>query len=343
MKKFYISNLCNACGICTTMTDLITEDSNGYAHPDDSKFIQDDYEQDAENIAKQCPVGAISIKDVSHTKSTGKQAISELAAVLEDRLKQIPKFKLDSSDFNFDATKYKLNPVFVPTNLDDTIDYKYSTKSAANNAAVSAFREYGYSRLDSMIRDVLGRYKIDVLSKYYTFDDSCPFVQNNKAFEKVLQEIYAEATSVGLQIPMSFTEFNVIPDKDNDSMWNILKAFEMYSMAFESVKDEFKHSESEYLKYIYIDYESRFVSSGFFGDKYENVYGYSSKDLQDAVDDFISDLNFCFSMADNQIAGYAYRETRSFVERYNILTEKEIQRKIEQFKKAAGGDLLPEN
>ena len=33
MKKFNISNDCNACGICINMTDLILEDEKGKAYP----------------------------------------------------------------------------------------------------------------------------------------------------------------------------------------------------------------------------------------------------------------------------------------------------------------------
>lgn len=333
MKKFKISDKCVSCGLCFSKTDLIIEDEKGFAKPDERKIIPDDFMEEADNIVKQCPVGAISVQEDSTTKLTGENEKTKLAAVLKKKLTEIPKIKFDSSSVRFEASKYKINRISIPRSLDDDIDYRYSTKSAAKDDAVRKFRQY-YSQLDAFILNVLGIYKTDVLSKYYSFDKACIYIQNNRKYERVLQEIYEEAQYAGIQLPEDFIEFHVIPYENDEYVYDKLKAFEMNEVAFESVKDEFNHRESEYLDMIYIDYESRFVSSGFFGDKYKDVYGYSDEDLEDAINEFVSDLNFSISMARDNISNAAYREIKSFVDKYNILTEAEIKRKIQQLTEA---------
>ena len=71
MKKFNISNDCNACGICINMTDLILEDEKGKAYPLKEGFITEEYFKEAKKIETECPAKAISIVETGNTKLSG--------------------------------------------------------------------------------------------------------------------------------------------------------------------------------------------------------------------------------------------------------------------------------
>lgn len=61
MKKFAVSNVCNACGLCLIMTDLLVEDDTGHAQSAKKGYIHDEDMNRARTIVSQCPMKAISI------------------------------------------------------------------------------------------------------------------------------------------------------------------------------------------------------------------------------------------------------------------------------------------
>ena len=63
MKKFAVSNVCNACGLCLIMTDLLVEDDTGHAQSAKKGYIHDEDMNRARTIVSQCPMKAISIID----------------------------------------------------------------------------------------------------------------------------------------------------------------------------------------------------------------------------------------------------------------------------------------
>lgn len=322
MKTFRISPDCMACGACFTQTDLIVENDSGFAEPAAGKFISDNDIESAEAIVSGCPVGAISIDEVKSDMTA-----TQLADKLENKLKNITPLKLNKKDFKFDSEKYAIKPRYSGAiNVDDVIDYRFSSKSAANDAAVREF-DTVYNQLDVLIREALGKYKADKLVKFYSLDEHSVFAVSNREYEKVLKEIYSEALSSGIKLPKDFCEFNVMPEGENN-MLPVIAEFEMLDSAFRAVKDEFTYNKDSYIKYIYIDSEDRVVGSGFFGDKFKRYYGYDYNDMWDAVKEFTKDLNYALHLASGYVGGAAYTNVEASVARYNYLVETEIKNKV---------------
>ena len=84
MKTFFISDKCNGCGICSTMTDLILEDPRGIAFPAKDGYISDDYLDEANMVVESCSIQAISIQEVGSAKGYGKAGLEELEKIYQE-------------------------------------------------------------------------------------------------------------------------------------------------------------------------------------------------------------------------------------------------------------------
>jgi len=340
MKKFEISKNCNACGLCTTMTDLLTEDSKGFARPVEGKFISDAFAEEAEKIAAQCPASAISVVEGSSVRATGKQGLTELIEVLEKKLRSIGDLKPDRSSFDFDAKKYKADATF-PTGAIKNLDgeeyyhYFYSSPGSAKGAARDMFNQM-YANLDSIISAPLSQYKSEALVKYYSTDEFSIYSEFNKKYVEILKETAGEARLMSdnkISLPDDFDRFDVVAHNGEESFFKILKTFEIYVL--EDVKKDFDHSESSYTQYFTTDSEKRYVGDGLFGRaKYETRYSYSSDELAEACSDFLNDINYCLQINASDVASRAFSAANGFIENYNWLAKKEAERKIEQFRQA---------
>ncbi len=340
MKKFKVSGNCNACGRCFILTDLLIEKDDGKAEVLSTGYIADDFVKEAQEIIDTCPVNAISIIEVGNVKSIGKIGLKELERLLKDKLKRIeaPKAKLE--DVKFSSKDYGFN---FP-NVRYFSDYKYSSDSQAERAALDEFDRTAYSQYRPMLLKVFVEYKNWKLKPFYTFDtsDDSFYYRKNKEYEEVLKEIGTEAralTEGKLNLPKDFETFEVyLGDKDSFAYQRAvayLGNFETKSTEA-GIMAEFRSSSYSSLDSykMYIDTDDMETSDGvdWRGNlKYKTKYRYSNVDK--AIHNFFNDLKSAMDYADID-EDLAFPVVEEVVGYYKKEIDKTVEQKLKEFSEA---------
>ena len=328
MKQFEVSNYCNSCGLCTIDSEYLEENDDGYAVPVVGKYISSDYEKKAKEIVGKCPVGALSLVETEVSSSKEEfieKAVKQLNSVSKLQEPLLWEFDFSDSDFR----------IFVVWDADGEWDYKYTTEGSAERAAINEFDRKMYSKIDSILLQLVVEYKSKKLSKYYDDSDSGIYVNNNNQIINTLEEIaggYENITGVKLQD--DFTKFNVFPDRTGGSTFNALKNNTIFfdgivrkvREKFDSDKD--LYSISNYVSYIKIRSTDKY-SEGMFGRTKRKTY-YCYYSVYDAFWELAHDLEHCFCYAGIEYTAQRYAE--EIVKSYNQNVEKKLEEKIKVLK-----------
>lgn len=337
MKKFNVSDKCNTCGMCTTMTELLKEDAKGKVYAVESGYILEEAINEAKNVIDICPVHAITIVEAGTVNSIGKKGLKELEEVLKTKLQGIKKVKVTKRDIKFDSKQYNIDYA----DARGQNEYKYSSDSRATRAAIEEFDRIAYSQYRPFILSVFVQYKNDKLKPYYTFDEHSFYAKNNIQYERILKEIAAEAQSLSngdIALPQDFTEFDVYPGGTDSSYRKDivygLQHFDEQSTQ-SGVMAEFKtgsySSLDSYKMYIDTDDMEVYEGEDWRGrSKYKTKYCYRS--VYSAVREYISDLKSAMNYVGiDENALYFVQEA---IESYNKEISKEIERKIKVYKES---------
>lgn len=339
MKKFKISDKCNACGLCTAMTDLIVSDEHGFARPAENMFIDGKKAEKIKEIIDICPVRAISEEEVGNTSKQGRDGLTELQKALKNKLEGIDKPKITKDDIKFDAEAYDAEV----GDYDNSSRYEYSSDSAAERAALQEFDRGAYSQYRKIILSIFVQYKNDKLKPYYTFDENSFYYKNNQTYVKALKEILTEARNITnnqINLPDSFAEFDVFPGDASDVLNREesvigLSTFEEKSTQ-SGIMEEF-HSGSyssldSYSMYIDTDDMEAYDGTDWRGNsKYKDKYCFLN--VYKAVIEFVKDLKRAMKYV--QIDETAMYFLDMSLKLYFEAVDSEIKKKIEMFNKAA--------
>lgn len=339
MKKFKITDKCNACGLCTAMTDLIVSDEHGFAHPAENMFTDRQNAEKVKEIIDICPVGAISEEDVGNTSKQGKDGLMEIQKVLKNKLESIEKPKITKDNIKFNAEAYDAEV----GEYNNSSRYEYSSDSAAERAALREFDRGAYSQYRKIILSIFVQYKNDKLKPYYTFDENSFYYKNNQNYVKVLKDILTEARNITnnqIDLPASFMDFNVFPGDDLDGLDREdivigLSTFEEKSTQ-SGIMEEFRSgsysSLDSYLMYIDTDDMEIYDGTDWRGNsKYKDKYRFL--DVYKAVKEFVEDLKRAMNYVDIDEKAMYFLDMA--LTSYFKSVDNEIKKKIEIFNKAA--------
>ncbi len=336
MRRFNINEKCNGCGVCITLTNLLIESDSGQVYPSEVGYISDEFLLDAQNIVLVCPVKAISIIETGNIKSTGSEGLKELENLLIDKLKKIEKPSVIKHDIKFDASEYNIDYA----DERGFQNYNYSSDGQAENAALEEFNRIAYSQFRPFILSVFVQYKNAKLKPYYTFDSNSFYFNHNKKYEKVLNEIVAEAMAISnntILLQNDFAKFDVHPGGSSKLYSEVvtykLENFEMQSTQ-SGVMSEFNSSPysslNSYKTYIDTDDMEIYEGEDWRGNsKYKTKYCY--RPVCNAVNEYIKDLKNAMNYAD--IGENAFDFLKDVLNSYEKEIEKEIQLKIDIFSK----------
>lgn len=338
MKRFKISDKCNACGLCTAMTDLIVSDEHGFACSVENMFTDGQKAEKIKEVIDICPVGAISEEDVGNTTKQGKEGLAELKNSLKNKLEGIKKPKITKDDIKFNADQYNAEV----GEYNNSSSYEYNSDSAAEKAALREFDRGAYSQYRKIILSIFVQYKNDKLKPYYTFDENSFYYKNNQNYVKVLKNILIEARNITnnqINLPDSFANFRVFPGDDLDALNRDdivigLSTFEEKSTQ-SGIMEEF-HSGSyssldSYSMYVDTDDMEVYDGTDWRGNsKYKDKYRFL--DVYKAVNEFVKDLKRAMKYVNiDETAMYFLNMA---LESYFKSVDNEIKKKIEMFNKA---------
>lgn len=337
MKTFVISDKCNGCGICSTMTDLILEDPRGIAFPAKDGYISDDYLDEANMVVESCSIQAISIQEVGSAKGYGKAGLEELEKILQNKLFNIPKINITKSDIKFDSNNFNIDYSYPKGEY----SYIYSSDKKAENAGLEEFNRVAYSQYRPFILSVFIQYKNDKLKPFYTLDQKGFYMKNNKQYEDILKEIYAEANALSnnkIYLPDDFVNFRVIPGgTDEFKRENIMYGIENFEIQStrSGVMEEFKtgsySSLDSYKMYMDTDDMEMYDGDDWRGHpKHKTKYCYFS--VNKAVIEYIKDLKSAMNYVD--IDGTALHFLEGVISSYNEEIDIAINEKVRIFKEA---------
>ena len=192
MKRFVVSEACNACGECVLRTDLLAEDSNGFAIPVEDRYIRDSELEEAERIAKLCPLHALSVVEQNSIFANNPN-LKLLPQLLEEEL-----LKINIPNVDYSTVRYN--------EKDLTIDHGwangegrfiYSSERKAKSAAIAEFDRVYWNRRKEFALNAFMQYRSLKLRQFYDFRDLSKTYYNqfDERYEKVLNKIKLEALS----------------------------------------------------------------------------------------------------------------------------------------------------
>lgn len=234
MKVFEVSNACNACGECLLATNLLTETAEGFATPAPGRYIEVNELAQAENLVRQCPVGALSIVDHSSTSAKGREGLKQLATILENRMKAVQIPNVSYKDVEFKESDYHVEHQWV-----DEYKIKYPSFDKAYHAAKEEFKKVYLNHMKDFITSILMQYKSKVLRKYYDLSDPkhTYYAQIGAQMTAILEEVQAEAQSMTgstLCFPVNFTQFN--PEMNSDFTKALKDYYDNYAVSLNHIK-----------------------------------------------------------------------------------------------------------
>ena len=344
MKIFSVSKACNACGECILRTALLTEDSNGFAVPAQGHYIQECDLPEAEQVAAQCPVNALSIIEQSSVTSKGKAGVEELAKVLEQRLMAVDIPDVSSRDIAYHEEDYTVDYGYIS----DEGRRIYPSERKAEEAGKTQFERMFWNRRADFVLSIMAQYKSKVMRKYYNLSepDQTYYAEIGRKMESVLKEIQAEASYLAeeaISLSTDFTTFH--PEMDDRDFKETCKAWYENLTASPSYVRDFCGG-FERLDYCRKrDYESHIISESHQSFEYDKkgrqktIFIYSFEGANQAGRDLVKDILFYVGCAEScscrSIDDMTADDLNHHVLwRYRELVKKEIAKKIDEFKNA---------
>lgn len=194
MKKVTITSECVACGVCSTMTKYIKENSDGTASPNGAGIIPNDEVKDFQAVIDICPVKAITLEKAGLVNKSGKDGLIELKTLIQSKYTNYKISRPKPEKYKFIKSSYR---VPVPSGAGER-RYEYKSDSRAENAGLREFDRIMYSQRKPLIQQLLVQYKAKMLYQYteYVEEEGMYYYDINKKIEAVLQEFIAQANSL---------------------------------------------------------------------------------------------------------------------------------------------------
>lgn len=343
MKVFSVSKDCNACGECILRTTLLTEDNTGFAVPTPGQYIQDSNLPEAEQIAAQCPMNALSIIDRSSVTSSGTAGLEKLAKVLEKRLMAVNIPDIKTSDIAYNEKDYSVDYGYIS----DEGRQIYTSERKARDAGRQQFENVFWKHRADFVISILTQYKSKVLRKYY--DLSVPghtyYTEIGQKMSAILNEITAEASSlVGkvLPLPEGFIIFQPeLEDrnfeektKDEYEKWIVMPSYvKEFCEGFEQMN---LYRKSDYEDHIFVESHETYEYDK--KGRQKTTFVYSFEGANEAGHDLIKDILFHIGCADAcgccPIDDMSTDKLNYILGIYRELVKREVARKISEFKVA---------
>lgn len=342
MKVFCVSKDCNACGECILSTDLLIETPEGFAMPTPGKYIEEKELDQAEKLAEQCPVGALSIVEHNSVSETGKAGLIQLVQVMEKRMRAVEIPDISRRDLEFKESDYKIEHGWVDEYRD-----KYPSWDKAMSAGVEKFELVYWNHRRDFVTSALTQYKSKVLRRYYNLHDPehTYYAEIGEKMTDILEEIKGEAYSLGgstLHFPKDFTKF--CPEMDSQFLKHLEEEYDRYIVSNDYInhfcegfarEDEQNGRDYRFKgRIVAEEYGQREVKS-FFGTSWKPTY--RMKDVNDTGERMIEHLLSRLSYPEEyglRSLDDVYADNLKFVMgEYRKLVDKEISKKVIIFKK----------
>lgn len=313
--KFTIKNGCVGCGMCYAQyANYFQENDDGSAAVNAGKILENKTE--AEKIASVCPNRVISVESAGENK---KQAAMQAI----QKLKNFQGCPIPSkSSISFKKEEYHVRVPYSPNEG----RYNYSSDRAAESAAMSAFKDGMYNKIDTFILEIISEYRVRYLKPYYTksLDDGSVYAKTNAEVSKLLKEI---ENIIGNGLSNDFVTVNVFPNED--ITWKMLNKGQVLSdEMISSVKREFDYSADDYDCYWDTDDMECYAGTDWRGrTKYKDMYCY--RNVGKAFESLGKDLLSACYYARSSLEDRAYEFIESFVKEYNKKLKEVLKNKIQ--------------
>lgn len=218
MSRLFISEKCNGCGGCEGY-GFVEEQDNGKFTVKSNLIIDDSNIGSINEMIDECPCKAITLQDKDEKPLTKKDFIADIIRRLE-KVDEIPD--ISSDDIEFNTEDYSVNEVRGP---EGEAEYVYRTYSAAQRAAEDEFRSMMWSHTESLMQELIVKYRYNVLGKYYDMsNEDNIFVKKNQEIEAILQSAceYLERYGIrkeDLQSKYSEQEHQIFGVDRDDTEW----------------------------------------------------------------------------------------------------------------------------
>lgn len=325
-----VKDNCIMCGGCLGLGfDFLTENDEGAVVVKRGTYL-DKAGAEYKALADACPVGAIVIDESVRKKSQSDQ-LNEIIKALKE---WEGLAKPSSSDIKFDIEEYEIP---IPC-ARGTGRYDYSSERAAERAAENEFDNIMYSKINTIILQVISKYRVKKLKRYYSSskEDRSVYYEANQPIIELLE---SALKLLGDKLPNGFTEFDIYPWWD--SYYKMLNKGEIIADEFVSeIRSEFDSgsysSLSSYRMYFDTDDMEVSVGKGLFGDyKYKTKYCY--RKVNTACKELAGDLKSAIFYKDTDIMDRADEILSWLVDEYNKKAKEVIQQKISQIEFAMKG------
>lgn len=309
-----ISEKCVQCGSCLGLDyDFICSKEDGTIVVKDVTYLGEDSNEYNE-LVEVCPANAFELIVDSNVNSKDAKIINKVNELRNFKGIIFPS----KSDVKFNSNDYTIE---IPSAHGEH-RYEYSSDKAAENAAMQEFQRGMYSQIDNIILKVLTEYRVKIVKKYYS--------KENSVYESCNRELSEKLSSInsllGNCFNKEFCEFNYYPE--SDAVWKMLSKGELISDEMISfVKSEYDYSPSNYdCKWDTDDME---VSAGtdFRGNtKYKDKYCY--KNVREAYIELAKDLKASMGYAAERIEERTCELLRGLIEVYNAELQKTLDEKV---------------
>lgn len=326
MSNLMIGGSCIQCGGCLGLGyDFLDDDGTGRIIVRDGTYLGADDPEFAE-LQEVCPVGAFSLDTIRKKKSDAEQ-LEEVVTALRS-WEGIPEVS-GRQDIPFHIKEYS-----VSTTADSpgAHSFKYSSESAALDAAEDEFDRIMYSKINTVILQILSEYRVKKLKPWFSMseDDKSVYVNANNQVSEILDRA---KRILGDRLPADFTSFDI--RVANDVTFKMLGKGEVLGSSYVSnIREEFDGYDwtgrSHYrMNFDTMDREDMVEKKGLFGSSsyvYKTKYCYSG--VGKACRELINDIKYAFDMKYDEIEESAAGWANQVVYVYNSRAKEAIQEKI---------------
>ena len=247
MKKLVVNQKkCNACGMCFSGCDLLSETAEGKAAVVSPGIIAHGQEGDIQDLISLCPAGALAIEENREDKRLAVQRLrEELSKPLE---LELPSYKL----FEFKQADYADSLPTIHTSNEG--EYIYDDYSEADRKGLSEFKNQIYSQRKEIAQQIIIAYKHEKLLDFIYYEEK----KGNFKYElgtalgNRLKNYVAEIEAYSgkkLELDREFFSFAL----HNDRALRDIEKNDIDNDLAEYVIDKLEYKVSDYAPYINTD------------------------------------------------------------------------------------------
>ncbi|MCT4634498.1 MAG: ferredoxin [Firmicutes bacterium] len=280
---------CISCGLCSSICELICENSKGMPKVNLKNIIESKSVKQLENAVSTCPRTCISYENLPLVQSKGSegliQLIEEMKEILSSYNGRMPSYK----NYSFDRKEISANMPYQAIGSDLIIE-NYKSYGKAENVGKSIFNDGYYERKDEVALDLINNYMINKIYPFLIIDNGNDYLK--ESMEKLITTAYIilnEARRItGQNIEFSQDTLQAFEFQEDEKTISENKSFfyDGVLKAHSLVKKEIPLSQN-YSKWITVE---SYEDYDFKKNKSTTVYGCDFQSIDEAARELKKDI-----------------------------------------------------